>query len=99
MTRSNRRSTGGGRFGRVARARMALAVAGIGAIGAASVWGSGAWAQAVPADRAGGADRGELRRDADAVRDTGASGLVVQARDAAGRNLEARSGVADLEEG
>ncbi|TDC23723.1 class A beta-lactamase-related serine hydrolase [Streptomyces sp. 8K308] len=83
-------------WGRVARARVALAAVGIGAIGAASVLGSGAWAQAVPAD---GADRGALRRDADAVRDTGASGLVVQARDAAGRNLEARSGVADLEEG
>ncbi|MFD5321189.1 serine hydrolase domain-containing protein [Streptomyces sp. NPDC127098] len=99
MKRNSGVSGSNRRFGHGAWARAALAVAGIGAIGAASVLGPGAWAQAVPGEYVGGAGRGQLQRDADAVRDTGASGLVVQARDAAGRDREARSGVADLEEG
>ncbi|MDT0347478.1 serine hydrolase domain-containing protein [Streptomyces litchfieldiae] len=83
------------RFGRLARIRVALAVAGVGTVGVATALGSGAWAQ----DGAPGSSRAQLQRDADAVRDTGASGLTVRARDAAGRDREARSGVADLDEG
>ncbi|WP_435877025.1 serine hydrolase domain-containing protein [Streptomyces acidicola] len=79
--------------GRLVRARVALAVAGVGVVGVATVFGSGAWAQAPDSPRT------QLQRDADAVRDTGASGLVVQARDTAGQGREARSGVADLDEG
>ncbi|GAB2914318.1 serine hydrolase domain-containing protein [Streptomyces mayteni] len=80
----------------MARARTALAVAGLGAIGAATAFGSGSWAQAASVERP---SRGQLQHDADAVRDTGASGLIVQARDGAGREREARSGVADLAAG
>ncbi|MDI9832599.1 serine hydrolase domain-containing protein [Streptomyces sp. KAU_LT] len=40
----------------------------------------------------GGYARSRLQRDADAVRDTGATGLTVFTRDAAGRETQARSG-------
>ncbi|WP_210589387.1 serine hydrolase [Streptomyces sp. GESEQ-35] len=82
--------------GRPARPRWALAVAGAGALGVATVLGSGAWALG---GDAGSAIGSRLQRDADAVRDTGASGLIVQARDVDGRNREARAGVRDLDEG
>ncbi|WP_438948946.1 serine hydrolase domain-containing protein [Streptomyces mutabilis] len=62
----------------------------------AVVLGSGAWAHGGGDGAAGGA---RLQRDADTVVDTGASGLVVQARDARGRDREARAGVRDLARG
>ncbi len=71
-------------------------MAGAGALGVATVLGSGAWALG---GDAGSAIGSRLQRDADAVRDTGASGLIVQARDVDGRNREARAGVRDLDEG
>ncbi|OSC55586.1 hypothetical protein B5181_35835, partial [Streptomyces sp. 4F] len=58
--------------------------------------GPGAWAQGGGDGAAGGA---RLQRDAYTVVDTGASGLVVQARDARGRDREARAGVRDLARG
>ncbi|GAB2979721.1 serine hydrolase domain-containing protein [Streptomyces pseudoechinosporeus] len=75
---------------------MTLAVAGVGAIGATTLLGSGAGARDADAERAAG---GQFQRDADAVRDTGATGLVARARDAGGRDTTVRSGVADLKRG
>ncbi|MGW7520533.1 serine hydrolase domain-containing protein [Streptomyces sp. NPDC054796] len=89
------RMTGRKQHGLPDRVRVALAMAGVGAVGVASVLGSGTWAQgSAPAP-----SRAQLQRDADAVRDTGASGLTARARDAAGRDRAARSGVADVKEG
>lgn len=72
-------------------------MAGVAAIGAASLLGPGSTAEAVGAG--GGDARARLQRDADAVRDTGATGLTVLARDAAGRERQARSGTASLKDG
>lgn len=72
-------------------------VAGVGAaVVGAFVWASGAWAQGGGDGTAGGT---RLQRAADAVVGAGASGLVVQARDAEGRDREARAGVRDLARG
>ncbi|MFC4466359.1 serine hydrolase domain-containing protein [Streptomyces xiangluensis] len=84
------------RFSRSAWVRVTLAVAGVGAIGATTLLGSGAGALGADSE---GVSRGRFQRDADAVRDTGATGLVARARDAAGRDMSVRSGVADLERG
>ncbi|MEV5935071.1 serine hydrolase domain-containing protein [Streptomyces sp. NPDC052079] len=81
---------------RQARAGVALVMAAVGALGVATVPGPGAWAQDGETDTA---DAPRLQRDADAVRDTGASGLVVRTEDGAGRVRQAWSGVADLDEG
>nr|WP_307840883.1 serine hydrolase domain-containing protein [Streptomyces sp. GESEQ-4] len=84
-------------WGRLVRPRVVLVAAGVGAaVVGAMVLGSGAWAQGDDSDSARGT---RLQRDADAVVGTGASGLVVQARDAGGRHREARAGVRDLERG
>ncbi|MFF9451230.1 serine hydrolase, partial [Streptomyces althioticus] len=84
------------RWGRSGRWRAGLAVAGVAAIGTASLLGPGTTAEAM----GGGGDvRSRLQRDADAVRDTGATGLTVLARDAAGRETQARSGTASLKDG
>nr|WP_264158877.1 serine hydrolase domain-containing protein [Streptomyces sp. SS1-1] len=47
----------------------------------------------------GGDARARLQRDADAVRDTGATGLTVLARDGSGRETQVRSGTASLKDG
>lgn len=70
-------------------------MAAVGALGVATVPGP-ARAQDDEPPTAGAT---RLQRDADAVRDTGASGLVVRTRDGAGHVRQARSGVADLDEG
>lgn len=64
-------------------------MAAVGALGVATVPGPGAWAQDDETDTAGAP---RLQRDADVVRDTGASGLVVRTEDGAGRVRQARSG-------
>ncbi|RKN46714.1 class A beta-lactamase-related serine hydrolase [Streptomyces hoynatensis] len=73
---------------------MTLALAGVGAVGVATVLGTGPGAEGAAAHRAA---QGRFQRDADAVRDTGATGLVARARDAAGHDTAVRSGVADLD--
>ncbi|MFJ6573801.1 serine hydrolase domain-containing protein [Streptomyces sp. NPDC091292] len=73
-------------------------MASVGTIGVVTVMGAGSGADARGAD-ADRASRGQLQRDADAVRDTGATGLTARARDAAGRDTVVRSGVADLDDG
>ncbi|MEU5506777.1 serine hydrolase domain-containing protein [Streptomyces fungicidicus] len=85
------------RWGRSGRWRAGLAVAGAAAIGTASLLGPGTTAEAM--GTGGGDARSRLQRDADAVRDTGATGLTVLARDAAGRETQARSGTASLKDG
>ncbi|MFE8956077.1 peptidase, partial [Streptomyces althioticus] len=84
-------------WGRSGRWRAGLAVAGVAAIGAASLLAPGTTAEAMGAG--GGDARSRLQRDADAVRDTGATGLTVLTRDAAGRETHARSGTASLKDG
>lgn len=79
------------------RPKGVLVVAGAGAaVVGAVVLGSGAWALGGGDGAVGGT---RLQRDADAVVGTGASGLAVQARDARGRDREARAGVRDLARG
>ncbi|NGO07340.1 beta-lactamase family protein [Streptomyces sp. HC44] len=75
---------------------MTLAVAGVGVIGVATLLGSGSGARGADADPV---SRGQFQRDADAVRDTGATGLAARARDTSGRDTTVRSGVADLKQG
>ena len=71
-----------------------LAAVAVGAVGAATVLSTGQDAEGTAA-RPGPA--GQLQRDADAVRDTGATGLLARVRDADGRDTTVRAGVADLE--
>ena len=85
------------RWGRSGRWRAGLAVAGVAAMGTASLLGPGTTAEAMGVG--GGDARSRLQRDADAVRDTGATGLTVLARDASGRETQARSGTASLKDG
>ncbi|MDK1473552.1 serine hydrolase domain-containing protein [Streptomyces sp. 549] len=81
---------------RAARAaRTTTAAVCVGAMVAAGLLATGATAHGADA---GGAQL-RLQRDADAVRHTGATGLLVEVRDAAGRTTTARSGVADLRRG
>ncbi|MFF2846356.1 serine hydrolase domain-containing protein [Streptomyces sp. NPDC058001] len=82
-------------------ARMALSVVSVSTIGVVTVLGAGSGADARGADERGAdhASRGLLQRDADAVRDTGATGLTARARDTAGRDTVVGSGVADLDGG
>ncbi len=84
-------------WGRSGRWRAGLAVAGVAAMGTASLLGPGTTAEAMGVG--GGDARSRLQRDADAVRDTGATGLTVLARDASGRETQARSGTASLKDG
>jgi D-alanyl-D-alanine carboxypeptidase len=74
----------------VARVRLCLALAGLGAVGAATVLGAGSGAMGAPAERT------RMVRDAEAVTAAGATGLVAAARDARGHDATARAGVADL---
>ncbi|KAB2976923.1 beta-lactamase family protein [Streptomyces sp. SS1-1] len=70
---------------------------GIAAIGTVSLLGPGTTAEAMGSG--GGDARARLQRDADAVRDTGATGLTVLARDGSGRETQVRSGTASLKDG
>src|SRR5690606_12965854 len=85
------------RWGRSGRWRAGLAMAGVAAIGTVSLLGPGTTAEAAGAS--GKDARSRLQRDADSVRDTGATGLTVRTRDAAGRETRARSGTAGLKDG
>ncbi|ARQ70792.1 serine hydrolase domain-containing protein [Streptomyces marincola] len=89
--------TTGERWGRSAGTRTLLGLAGVGAITVGTLLGTNAGAQG--AGDAGRGPGGPLQRHADAVRESGATGLVARARAADGRDTAVRAGVADLAEG
>ncbi|MDT0305476.1 serine hydrolase domain-containing protein [Streptomyces sp. DSM 44917] len=85
-----------GKGGRTGWTRLALALAGVGAVGTATLLGVGPGAQVAPAAPAARGDGGgQLARDARAVERTGATAVLAETAQENGRGSRARAGTQD----